>query len=495
MIPSVIAEQVRARHQRLPPHHLPHHQPVLRGLPRPPPGQERRRSSAAPSSPSSCRSCRPAGGTAFFPEVLPAGFQPYRHQQQAFERLDTRAGLNTLVATGTGSGKTECFLYPILDHCFRNRGRKGIKAIVIYPMNALATDQAKRFAEAIYGNPELRGYVTAGLYLGGQELEASAGDDREPGDHGPERDAGRRRRTSCSPTTRCSTTCWCAPRDLPLWRQNEPETLRYLVVDELHTFDGAQGADLACLIRRVKERVKTPRGQLICVGTSATLGDGSRATAPGIGRVRHARVRRAVRRGQPDRRIGPDAGRVSEGLPGQVRPDPGPRTQAGTRPAAVRDAGGLRPRTAPAVAGDGDRRIGRAATGASALGLSLKSHAFFRNLLTILEGKAQADGEAAGRDRKADPQLRPPGPGLPGAAAGQLREPGFRGAGAGSEQAGSAGAGALPALAAGVAAHGEPGGAGAGAGVRRRPEAGTASAQPAGDSLPRVRAHRVGAAR
>ena len=50
------------------------------------------------------------------------------------------------------------------------------------------------------------------------------------------------------------------PRDARLWRLNEPDTLRYLVVDELHTFDGAQGADLACLIRRIKERVKTPPG-------------------------------------------------------------------------------------------------------------------------------------------------------------------------------------------------------------------------------------------
>ena len=55
---------------------------------------------------------------------------------------------NALVATGTGSGKTECFLYPVLDHCVRAKsaGEQGIKALVIYPMNALATDQARRIA-------------------------------------------------------------------------------------------------------------------------------------------------------------------------------------------------------------------------------------------------------------------------------------------------------------------------------------------------------------
>ena len=68
-------------------------------------------------------------------------------------------------------------------------------------------------------------------------------------------------------------------KDLPLWRKNGPETLRYLVVDELHTFDGAQGTDVACLIRRLKARLDTPPEQIICVGTSATLGVGSEGSS------------------------------------------------------------------------------------------------------------------------------------------------------------------------------------------------------------------------
>ena len=61
-------------------------------------------------------------------------------------------------------------------------------------------------------------------------------------------------------------------RDFALWSANDPETLRYQVIDELHTFDGAQGADLACLLRRLKARLSIPEGFLCCVGTSATLG-------------------------------------------------------------------------------------------------------------------------------------------------------------------------------------------------------------------------------
>ena len=63
----------------------------------------------------------------------------------------------------------------------------------------------------------------------------------------------------------------------PLWRHNASDVLRYLVVDELHTFDGAQGTDLACLIRRLRARIAA-ESEIVCVGTSATLGgEGDRA--------------------------------------------------------------------------------------------------------------------------------------------------------------------------------------------------------------------------
>lgn len=62
------------------------------------------------------------------------------------------------------------------------------------------------------------------------------------------------------------------PRDRKLWEKNTPTTLRYVVADELHTFDGAQGTDLALLLRRLRARLQTPEGHLVCVGTSATLG-------------------------------------------------------------------------------------------------------------------------------------------------------------------------------------------------------------------------------
>ena len=56
------------------------------------------------------------------------------------------------------------------------------------------------------------------------------------------------------------------PQDQNLWRFNVPGVLQYLVLDELHTYDGAQGADVACLIRRLKERLDIPQGRALCGG-------------------------------------------------------------------------------------------------------------------------------------------------------------------------------------------------------------------------------------
>lgn len=94
-----------------------------------------------------------------FEAIHPAYLPLCASAKSLFERLIGDDGRSTLVATGTGSGKTECFLYPILEYCYQHRGERGIKALIIYPMNALATDQAKRIAEMIYGSDELHGML------------------------------------------------------------------------------------------------------------------------------------------------------------------------------------------------------------------------------------------------------------------------------------------------------------------------------------------------
>ena len=207
----------------------------------------------------------PEGGEPF-PQT-PLGFTPWRHQRNAFDRLSR--GQSTVIATGTGSGKTECFLYPVLDHCRAHAGAPGVKAIVIYPMNALASDQARRIAGIVHRTPSLHGKVTAGLYVG--ETGASPRQ-RMGADHLIEnREVLRERPPDILLTNyKMLDLLLTRPVDFPLWRHNAAGVLRYLVVDELHTFDGAQGTDLACLIRRLRARLQAE--ELVCVGTSATIG-------------------------------------------------------------------------------------------------------------------------------------------------------------------------------------------------------------------------------
>ena len=203
---------------------------------------------------------------------IPLAFTPYLHQERAFDRLSGVSPQSTLIATGTGSGKTECFLYPVLDYCLQHHEERGIKAILVYPMNALATDQAGRIARLIYDTPALNGKITAGLYVGQQDEHPATIMSRDSVI--TDKDVIRRSPPDILLTNyKMLDYLLIRPSDRELWQQNQAETLKYLVVDELHTFDGAQGTDLACLIRRLKARLSIPSGYFCCVGTSATLGD------------------------------------------------------------------------------------------------------------------------------------------------------------------------------------------------------------------------------
>lgn len=222
-----------------------------------------------------------ATGNKFFSN-FETQYPGFSHQERAWERLaTTHLASSTLVATGTGSGKTECFIYPVLDHCARalKAGESGIKSLVIYPMNALASDQARRFAELVATVPAFKG-LRVGLYVGGNPAGTGQGTVMTPTSVITDRDSLRKNPPDILLTNyKMLDYLMLRPKDRTLWDRNLPETLRYVVVDELHTFDGAQGTDLALLLRRLRARLKSPEGHLIYVGTSATLG-GSSETAP-----------------------------------------------------------------------------------------------------------------------------------------------------------------------------------------------------------------------
>jgi len=221
-------------------------------------------------------------------DIAPS-FPPYKHQLQAFHQLSMMNGHKpepTLLTTGTGSGKTECFLYPILDYCYhcnQYSHQTGVKVIIMYPMNALASDQAKRLAETIWNDPRLKGKVTAGLFVG-EGVDAKSYP-RDMGEHHiiENRDAILDTVPDILLTNfKMLDYGLMRQRFMSLWKGNidtEDKSLRFIVLDELHTYDGAQGTDVANLIRRLKLKLNLPKGSLCPIGTSATIGNGKDSKA------------------------------------------------------------------------------------------------------------------------------------------------------------------------------------------------------------------------
>ncbi len=205
----------------------------------------------------------------------------YLHQQRAIEKI--QSGRNVVVATGTGSGKTETYLLPIVDHILTakrgSRAVPGIHALLVYPMNALANDQLKRLRELLRATPE----ITFGRYTGETARARDMGLNRfretwprEP--VLPNELKSREEMWETPPNILVTNFAMLEyllvrPQDRSFFEPGSAEILRFLVLDEVHTYDGAKGTEIAMLLRRLKERAGF-RGQgiLRCVGTSATLG-------------------------------------------------------------------------------------------------------------------------------------------------------------------------------------------------------------------------------
>ena len=184
----------------------------------------------------------------------------HRHQEDAIRIANPRntnsEGDNYVLTTGTGSGKSLSYIIPIVDYCLRVGPRnKRIKAIIIYPMNALANSQMGELEKfLVNGYPEGRNPVSFARYTGQESDE-----DRE--------------KILSNPPDILLTNY--VMMELILTRNEEhniiraAQNLRFLVLDELHTYRGRQGADVGMLVRRIREDLNARSVQH--VGTSATL--------------------------------------------------------------------------------------------------------------------------------------------------------------------------------------------------------------------------------
>jgi superfamily II DNA/RNA helicase len=205
----------------------------------------------------------------------------YKHQENVLCKAVSEKR-NLVIATGTGSGKTECFLYPILNHLFAEMengtlSQKGVRALLLYPMNALANDQIARLREIARVFPE----ITFGRYTGETEQEYEKARKKHLIYHTQaplENELISRDQMQENPPHILFTNY--AMLEYLLIRPNDSRLFTggkwgFLVLDEVHTYSGALGAEIAMLLRRLKERVvHSESGRLQCMGTSATLGAG-----------------------------------------------------------------------------------------------------------------------------------------------------------------------------------------------------------------------------
>ena len=184
------------------------------------------------------------------------GLTLHLHQEQAIALA--AEGASYVVTTGTGSGKSLCFFVPIVNAVLEERRKdtpRKTRAIIVYPMNALANSQLEELNKFL-SNIDGEKPITCARYTG------------------QERDEERQRIADNPPDILLTNFMML---ELLMTRQEEVDRkvigncvgLRFLVLDELHTYRGRQGADVALLVRRVRERLSPEKLQ--CIGTSATM--------------------------------------------------------------------------------------------------------------------------------------------------------------------------------------------------------------------------------
>ncbi len=214
---------------------------------------------------------------------LPAQRSLYLHQETAIRKA-VRGRRNLVIATGTGSGKTESFLVPIFNNLLIEQdantlAEPGVRALLLYPMNALANDQLKRLRRILEHFP----HITFGRYTGETKEDPKKAEEHF------------RKTYPREPRIRNELLSRVEMRDQPphllltnyamleylLLRPKDSEFFdgahagrwRFVVLDEVHTYNGAVGIEMAMLLRRLKARIAA-RSPIQCLATSATLGKG-----------------------------------------------------------------------------------------------------------------------------------------------------------------------------------------------------------------------------
>jgi ATP-dependent helicase YprA (DUF1998 family) len=221
----------------------------------------------------------------------------WKHQAVSIKLL--LSGENAVIATGTSSGKTLCFQIPILDDLIRDPS-PGLRAIIIYPLNALVNDQLEEWETILKEHKQITFARFTGQTPKSQEkyedrlketfkrqLEGEQLSDKENEREAKERlkeklekdrkeipnRLNHREDIRANPPHILITNfsmleyLLVRPIDVPIF---ENSNLKFVVLDEAHAYRGVQATEIAFLIRRLKDRLGIEN--LTCIATSATLG-------------------------------------------------------------------------------------------------------------------------------------------------------------------------------------------------------------------------------
>ncbi|MEI6174186.1 MAG: DEAD/DEAH box helicase [Bacteroidota bacterium] len=187
-----------------------------------------------------------------------SGYQLYRHQSEAIEL--GADGKDFIVTSGTGSGKSLTFLVTIFNEILKLGGALQDKtiAVIVYPMNALINSQYKAINDykIKYEEQQKADFpITFGQFTGQEDEETKEGMRNNPP------------HIILTNYMMLELLMTRGGRDVEI-RNNFLANIQFLVFDELHTYRGRQGADVALLIRRIRSGA---HNTITTIGTSATM--------------------------------------------------------------------------------------------------------------------------------------------------------------------------------------------------------------------------------
>jgi len=204
---------------------------------------------------------------------FPRTLRPYVHQVKAWRALKSHETKSVIVSTGTASGKTECFLFPILDDLVRESKAAGqltgVRAIFLYPLNALIESQRERLEG---WTASLGRRTRFCLYNGNTPKCVTASEQRSR----PSNVLGRDKLREDPPPILVTNSTMLEymlirSEDRPILEESQG-MLRWIVLDEAHTYVGSNAAEIALLLRRVMNGFGVSPGDVRFVATSATIG-------------------------------------------------------------------------------------------------------------------------------------------------------------------------------------------------------------------------------